>query len=126
MRKETNLDPYYKRMKLEEINRLSTMMGDMQYEAQRWQSLMKYDEFRLERPDDWEWTKSLRRMDISRAAQSIDRYMISIGQESLFGMEEKARKDFTDDDIRRIAIRARVLEQVQKATIKAGTVTAAE
>lgn len=114
MRLKTNLEPYYKRMKLEEMNRLCDMMEDMRFTANSMNYLLRNYEFRLDRPKDWSNAKFFKTYDLIKQAQRIDQYMLSIQMESIFHSENKKKSEFQDNELREIIAKALWLRERTK------------
>ena len=108
MRRNMNLNTYFDKMKLEDMNQIWSRMVDLKYRVDQVMHLETTDYTGETFPisgkpiteQDVRDMKVMAQSGLRYEVQKIDKIMVSIGMESLFGTEEKS--GFSDEDFRQI------------------------
>ena len=108
MRPNINLNTYFDKMKLEDMNQIWSRMVDLKYRVDQLTHLETKDHTGETFPisgkpiteQDVRNMKAMAQSGMRYEVRKIDKIMVSIGMESLSGTEEKGR--FTDEDYSQI------------------------
>lgn len=102
MRVKTNLDPYFDKMKLEDMNLLWSVMVDMKHYVRSMQHIIEKGV--TDRPaDEAEKITDFAKHNLEFYAKNVDEFMLAYGMESLFGTDKKEK--LADEDYKYIIAR---------------------
>ena len=96
MRININLNKYFDNMQPDDVSRLWSMMLDFKH-RERSMSYLLETGFPDRSDEDQKKIKELAVFNMVSDTRAIDRFMVSVGQESLFGTENK--RWLTDEEI---------------------------